>query len=250
MISLWSRLIIHFWALEAEKDSNRVLQAGEDFEPNPVEYLQTAYELTIKATSEPNKWQGTTTAAGAQLYFQKFGDPSASPAPLLYVTNLGDSQVMVVRPSDADLVYKTTEQWHWFDCPRQLGTNSPDTPRANAVMDKVEIEEHDVVLAMSDGVIDNLWEHEIIENVVRSIHRWEAGEGGASKGSRRGGAGGGMKFVAEELMKAAKVIATDPFAESPFMEHAVEEGLAMEGGMYIAIFWSYDHFLTLSREIR
>ena len=39
-----------------------------------------------------------------------------------------------------------------------------------------------------------------------------------------------MQFVAEELMKAAKVIATDPFAESPFMEHAVEEGLAMEGG--------------------
>ena len=39
-----------------------------------------------------------------------------------------------------------------------------------------------------------------------------------------------MKFVAEELMKAAKTIATDPFAESPFMEHAVEEGLAMEGG--------------------
>lgn len=39
-----------------------------------------------------------------------------------------------------------------------------------------------------------------------------------------------MKFVADELMTAAKVIATDPFAESPFMEKAVEEGLAMEGG--------------------
>jgi hypothetical protein len=31
-------------------------------------------------------------------------------------------------------------------------------------------------------------------------------------------------------MLAAKTIAQDPFAESPFMEHAVEEGLAMEGG--------------------
>ena len=97
-------------------------------------------------------------------------------------------------------------------------------------MDKVPIEENDVVLAMSDGVIDNLWEHEIIENVVTSIRKWESGQGGESTGDRHGGAGGGMKFVAEELMKAAKVIATDPFAESPFMEHAVEEGLAMEGG--------------------
>lgn len=228
--SLWSRLILHYWALEAEMDANRVLSAGETFEPRPVEYLQKAYEQTIKATSEPNKWQGTTTAAGAQLHYTRRGNPDDPATPLLYVTNLGDSQVLVLRPSDADLVYKTKEQWHWFDCPRQLGSNSPDTPRDNAVMDKVEIEEHDVVLAMSDGVIDNLWEHEIIENVVTSIHKWEAGDGGPSNGDRRGGAGGGMKFVAEELMKAAKVIATDPFAESPFMEHAVEEGLAMEGG--------------------
>jgi len=100
-------------------------------------------------------------------------------------------------------------------------------------MDKVPIEENDVVLAMSDGVIDNLWEHEIIENVVSSIRKWESGQGGESTGDRQGGAGGGMKYVAEELMKAAKVIATDPFAESPFMEHAVEEGLAMEGGGFL-----------------
>jgi protein phosphatase PTC7 len=229
---LWSRLILHFWALETEADANRIRPPGEEYEPNPVECLQKAYEQTIEATSEPNKWQGTTTVTGAQLHYQRQGvDPDTPNTPVLYVTNLGDSQVLVLRPRDSERVYKTTEQWHWFDCPRQLGTNSPDTPRENAVMDKVEIEENDVVLAMSDGVIDNLWEHEIIENVVTSIRKWESGEGGKSTGDRHGGAGGGMKFVAEELMKAAKVIATDPFAESPFMEHAVEEGLAMEGGM-------------------
>jgi protein phosphatase PTC7 len=123
-------------------------------------------------------------------------------------------------------VYKTIEQWHWFDCPRQLGTNSPDTPRENAVTDKVEIEENDIVLAMSDGVIDNLWEHEIVTNVVESIGKWEAGGGD----DKKFGAGGGMQFVANRLMNAARVIAQDPFAESPFMEHAIEEGLAMEGG--------------------
>ena len=215
--------------MELENDASRALKAGKRYEPDPIEYLQRAYERTIKATSEPNQWQGTTTAAGAQLHFeQPKGSTAASP--VLYVTNLGDSQIMVVRPNDADVVYKTKEQWHWFDCPRQLGTNSPDTPRKNAVMDKVEIEEHDVVLAMSDGVIDNLWEHEIIETVVKSIHTWEAGEGYSDMKDRRGGAGGGMEFVAKELMKAARAIATDPFAESPFMEHAIEEGLAMEGG--------------------
>lgn len=97
-------------------------------------------------------------------------------------------------------------------------------------MDKVEIQEHDVVLAMSDGVIDNLWEHEIIDNVIQSIRKWEQGQGGTSTGDRGGGGGGGMKFVADELVKAATAIATDPFAESPFMEKAVDEGLPMEGG--------------------
>jgi protein phosphatase PTC7 len=228
---LWARLILHFWAMEMENDAERLRPPGEQYVPNPVEYLQKAYEQTIKATSEPNQWQGTTTAAGAQLSYQKTdSDPNAPATPLLYVTNLGDSQVLVIRPRDSEVIYKTKEQWHWFDCPRQLGTNSPDTPRDNAVMDKVPIEENDVVLAMSDGVIDNLWEHEIVENVVTSIQKWENGQGGVYAGDRYGGAGGGMKFVAEELMKAAKVIATDPFAESPFMEHAVEEGLAMEGG--------------------
>ena len=137
---------------------------------------------------------------------------------------------MVLRPKKGELVYKTKEQWHWFDCPRQLGTNSPDTPRDNAVVDVVDIRVGDVVLAMSDGVIDNLWEHEIIENVTSSIQRWEAGEGGQTHGDRTGGANGGMAFAAEGLMTAAKVIAQDPFAESPYMEHAIEEGLASEGG--------------------
>lgn len=219
--------------MEVEKDANQLRPPGQNFEPKPVEYLQKAFEQTLVATSKPNQWQGTTTAAGAQLHFQAIdGDSNAAPTPLLYVTNLGDSQILVLRPRDSELVFKTTEQWHWFDCPRQLGTNSPDTPLENAVMDKVEIQENDVVLAMSDGVIDNLWEHEIIDNVVSSIRKWEEGQGGESSGNRSGGAGGGMQFVAQELMNAAKVIATDPFAESPFMEHAVEEGLAMEGGAF------------------
>lgn len=231
MSSLWARLILHFWAVEAEADAHRIRAPGQSYMPTPVEYLQRAYEQTLEATSQPNEWQGTTTAAGAQLHFQNSdSDPTAPPTPLLYVTNLGDSQVLVIRPRDAETIYKTTEQWHWFDCPRQLGTNSPDTPRGDAVMDTVEIEENDVVLAMSDGVIDNLWEHEIVQNVTESIRKWENGQGGESTGDRKFGAGGGMKFVAEQLMQAAKVIATDPFAESPFMEHAVEEGLAMEGG--------------------
>jgi len=231
--------------------------------------LQRAYEQTIEATGPPNDWLGTTTATGAQLHYRRIindrdtadgGEPASESdpvqnqppneaanshiggvEPLLYVTNLGDSQVMVVRPSTREMVYKSTEQWHWFDCPRQLGTNSPDTPRTCAVVDEVVIRDGDVVLAMSDGVIDNLWAHEIVEKVSESLERWEKGEGkefrerailegDLSSVDERDGRTGMMGFVADELMEAARTIAVDPFAESPFMEHAIEEGLASGGG--------------------
>lgn len=226
---LWSRLILHFWALEAERDSSVTIKPTTTGEPDPVRYLQRAYEQTLQATSAPNEWQGTTTACAALLHHSP---EKSSTKPRLYVTNLGDSQVLVLRPKDQEIIFKTTEQWHWFDCPRQLGTNSPDTPISDAVLDKVDLEVSDIVLAMSDGVVDNLWEHEIKRTVFDSIHKWESGEGGIHADERMGGAGGGMLFVAEELVKAARVVAEDPFAESPFMERAVEEGLAMEGGSF------------------
>lgn len=126
------------------------------------------------------------------------------------------------------MLYKTAEQWHWFDCPRQLGTNSPDTPDSQAKTEVVELQEGDVVLAISDGVSDNLWEHEVVENIVNSLHQ----EDEVLKGPQASKSDGfeAMRRVAGGLVKAAKVIAEDPFAESPFMERAVEEGLPMEGG--------------------
>ncbi|KAI1817772.1 hypothetical protein GGS20DRAFT_530748 [Poronia punctata] len=228
---LWSRLILHFWVAAIEEDMARPRPSSSSYQPDPKRYLQIAYDRTVEATSGPNDCLGTTTAAGAQLFYK--GDPTdphSTVKPLLYVTNLGDSQVMVVRSKSRKIVYKSKEQWHWFDCPRQLGTNSPDTPNQNATIDTVDIDEGDIVLAMSDGVTDNLWDHEIAEIVAKTVELWEAGKIGQASGSRAHGAGGGMPYVAQELMNKAKEIATDPFAESPFMERAIEEGLASTGG--------------------
>jgi len=103
--ALWSRLVLHFWALETD------LEEALD----PIGCLQRAFENTQRATTE-TKWDGTTTASGAHLYFD--GD-----SPILYATNIGDSQIMVVRPSAKEqeqVIYKSEGQWHWFDCPYQL----------------------------------------------------------------------------------------------------------------------------------
>ncbi|KAI1819862.1 hypothetical protein F4861DRAFT_107389 [Xylaria intraflava] len=228
---LWSRLILHYWVAAMEEDIEKAQQSGSPYQPDPKRYLQVAYERTVEATSGPNDCFGTTTAAGAQLFYKgDINNPQSTVVPFLYVTNLGDSRIMVVRPKSRELIYKSTEQWHWFDCPLQLGTNSLDTPDQDATVETVELAEGDIVLAMSDGVIDNLWEHEIVDNVSTSVQRWEAGEGGQACDDRTNGANGGISFVAAELMNAARLVATDPFAESPFMERAIEEGLASAGG--------------------
>ncbi|KAE8150299.1 hypothetical protein BDV25DRAFT_129644 [Aspergillus avenaceus] len=223
--ALWSRLLLHFWALEVE----RIVYGNIPLDP--IEYLQHAFEETTRATTTPSEWYGTTTSVTAILHWTC--DNGGNVKPLLYVTNLGDCKVMVIRPSEEKVLFRTKEQWHWFDCPMQLGTNSVDTPRKNAVLSLVDLEEDDVVLALSDGVMDNLWEHEILTITLESIRKWDQGRYDnrelewappAVLAEER------MVFVARELLKSALAIAQDPFAESPFMERAIDEGLAIEGG--------------------
>jgi serine/threonine protein phosphatase PrpC len=205
-------LIIHFWALEAERGSSSTKPAEESSDPDPKQYLQSAFEQTKDAVED---WLGTTTASGALIH----SSSSADAKPVLYVTQLGDSQILVIRPPNEEIIFKTQEQYHWFACPRQLGTNSPDTPAEHAVLSKVEIEENDIVLAVTDGVSDNLWEHEVVDSVLQSLRDAQKLYSGQDDIFAKQ-----MKHVATELVKAAMLVAQDPDAQCPYMERALDEG--------------------------
>ena len=218
--ALWSRLIAHFWAEEIEKLYKDDITLEE---LDMVGCLQRAYDHTKDVTSEGKGKPeggilGTTTASSALLHHKSPDEP------VVLATNLGDCAVCIIRPKDGhgDVLYKTKEQWHWFDCPRQLGTNSPDTPQTNAVCDIVDVQEGDVVVVVSDGLTDNLFENEIVQKVGEYMKAWQDGEHEASDG---------VLHVARGLMEAAKEVALDPNGESPYMERALDEGLAIsEGG--------------------
>ncbi|RPA77289.1 hypothetical protein BJ508DRAFT_188403, partial [Ascobolus immersus RN42] len=205
--ALWARLMVHYWGKEMSSDPS-----------SPVMALQKAYETVCEVTEPTDRdgvkheWQGTTTFCGASVVKPKAGEKSDGKMRVGFL-NLGDSQGFLIRPKAEEVLFKTTEQWHWFDCPVQLGTNSKDTPLENAVYTVKEVQVGDIILLATDGLMDNLWEHEILDIVM--------------KGDKKGG-----EWTAQELVDRAVERGRDPFTESPYMERAVDNGLATEGGKY------------------
>lgn len=212
--ALWSRLIAHYWAVEVEKayqQSDAVALEQLDM----IKFLQSAYDQTKSATSNNNDIVGTTTASSALLHHRNPEEP------VVLATTLGDCAIFIIRPQAGVLVYKSKEQWHWFDCPRQLGTNSPDTPEEIAVMDIIDVQEDDIVCVVSDGVSDNLWENEVVEKLSTCFKNWQ---------EKKEEAKDGPVYLARELMKAAQEVAQDLDGESPYMERALDEGIAVGSG--------------------
>ncbi|KAI5786420.1 phosphatase 2C-like domain-containing protein [Peziza echinospora] len=237
--ALWSRLILHFWAMQVECDlppppptklsqQQSISQDRDLSKPlqptigkkkfNPVESLQKAYE-TVTSLTAPFPYLGTTTACMAIML------PGTS---TLLLTNVGDSQAFVFRPSTGGFVARTEEQWHWFDCPRQLGTNSPDTPVDVGVVTPVGVEEGDVVVVATDGLMDNLWEGEVVEEIMACLEKDKL----MNKENGAGTDPGVTQLIADRLVERAKAVAGDPWGLSPYMERAVEQGLGVEGGKW------------------
>jgi len=81
---------------------------------------------------------------------------------VLRALNLGDSVCLVLR--DGAVAARTREIIHYFDCPYQLGDDSPDRPGDGTTL-QAEIFGGDIVVAGSDGVFDNLSDADVCEIV-------------------------------------------------------------------------------------
>ncbi|KAI5301463.1 hypothetical protein KEM55_001711, partial [Ascosphaera atra] len=199
--------MLHFWAYEVEQSINR-LEKKPGFEPDTVECLQQAYRETLRSTTMPAcNWKGSTTSVTALLYRAPCPENPSKSRPMLYVTNVGDSQLLVIRPSTQKIIFRTATQYHAIDCPLQLGTNSPDTPRNNAAANKVALEEQDIVIAVSDGVVDNLWKHEILGITLDALKQYNdkiLSSATPSIAARMRRAGGPMTWIARRIVDAAR----------------------------------------------
>ncbi|KAI0338170.1 hypothetical protein BDW22DRAFT_1363302 [Trametopsis cervina] len=92
------------------------------------------------------------------------GELQAEGGAVLRIAHLGDCMGMVVRGEE--VVWRTEEMWWGFNTPVQLGPASPTRP-ADARTFCVPVQADDIVILASDGLSDNLWEEDILDEVGR-----------------------------------------------------------------------------------
>mmetsp|Transcript_630 Transcript_630/g.844 ORF Transcript_630/g.844 Transcript_630/m.844 type:complete len:457 (-) Transcript_630:135-1505(-) len=122
----------------------------------------------------------------------------------LRAINLGDSVLLVLR--EGQVVAKTEEIVHYFECPYQLSEDSPDRPR-DAKKLAVEVLPGDIIVMGSDGVFDNLSDEVVCEVV-------ESASSKARKGSKR------QQIIANALVERSRKVSLDRNVVTPYSVEA------------------------------
>ncbi|KAL0370786.1 UNVERIFIED_CONTAM: putative protein phosphatase 2C 1 [Sesamum angustifolium] len=81
----------------------------------------------------------------------------------LKIANVGDCGVRVIRKGQ--VVFSTSPQEHYFDCPYQLSSEAVGQTFLDATVTTVELMEEDTVVMGSDGLFDNVFDREIVSVV-------------------------------------------------------------------------------------
>ncbi|EME28236.1 phosphatase isoform 1 [Galdieria sulphuraria] len=123
--------------------------------------------------------------------------------------NLGDSGFLQVRKGS--VLFRTTEQQHFFNCPFQLGTGSRNRVQDGEFID-LRIEVGDWLILGTDGLFDNMKTEEILELIGCYDENVDP------------------PLLAHRLAQTAMEFSMDENKTSPFAENANEAGFIYLGG--------------------
>ncbi|KAK9154030.1 hypothetical protein Sjap_001510 [Stephania japonica] len=79
---------------------------------------------------------------------------------VLKIANVGDCGLRIMR--GGKILFSTSPQEHYFDCPYQLSSQLLGQTYLDAAVNKMELAEGDVIVMGSDGLFDNVFDHEIV----------------------------------------------------------------------------------------
>uniref|UniRef100_A0A0R0EWQ2 Protein phosphatase n=1 Tax=Glycine max TaxID=3847 RepID=A0A0R0EWQ2_SOYBN len=91
----------------------------------------------------------------------------------LKIANVGDCGLRLIR--NGHVVFSTSPQEHYFDCPFQLSSERVGQTYLDAAVCNVELIQGDTIVMGSDGLFDNVFDHEIVPTIVRYKDVAEAG---------------------------------------------------------------------------
>ncbi|TYJ33616.1 hypothetical protein E1A91_A05G115300v1 [Gossypium mustelinum] len=89
------------------------------------------------------------------------------------VASVGDCGLRVIRKGQ--IIFSTTPQEHYFDCPYQLSSELVGQTYLDAVVSSVELVEGDTIVMGSDGLFDNVFDGEIVSTLAAYSDVVEAG---------------------------------------------------------------------------
>eukprot|EP00250_Pteridium_aquilinum_P005112 c15257_g1_i1 orf=137-1282(-) len=125
---------------------------------------------------------------------------------VLHIANLGDCGLRVIRKGS--IVFATSTQQHYFDCPYQLSSEPGAQTSIDAKVHKVEVLPGDIIIMGSDGLFDNVYDKDIEKTV--SFFR-DSDENFPQQ-------------IASALASLASEHAKDVKYESPYSQEAVLQG--------------------------
>ncbi|TBU44903.1 hypothetical protein BD309DRAFT_761825 [Dichomitus squalens] len=119
--------------------------------------------LEHPASSRPTK--ADTALFGPPPTSRKAAQPQVSTdGAVIRIAHLGDCMGMLIRGEE--IVWRTEEMWWNFNTPVQLGPASSTKPH-DARIFTIPVQEDDILILASDGLSDNLWDADILDEVVR-----------------------------------------------------------------------------------
>ncbi|KAL8548958.1 hypothetical protein ACS0TY_008011 [Phlomoides rotata] len=120
---------------------------------------------------------------------------------VLKIANVGDCGVRVIRKGQ--VVFSTSPQEHYFDCPYQLSSEAVGQTFIDATVTTVELMEEDNIVMGSDGLFDNIFDREIV-SVISSCDN--------------------VSDAAKALANLAHAHSKDSSFDSPFSQEARAQG--------------------------
>ncbi|KAL1408900.1 hypothetical protein Q8F55_005714 [Vanrija albida] len=195
------------WKRGAESEAGGATAVRKHRRPlDPVEIMQKGYEKCLSCAATEGIY-GSSTCLLALLHHST-----------LLVANLGDCSLLVIRRGE--VVFRTSEMQHAFNFPLQLGTHSRDEPMKDAKRYDFTVEKEDVVIVGSDGLMDNLFDEDILETLQEF----------SSPSQPSSLPPFSPQVVSEELCNRARAVSEQTTATTPFMIRAIEEGIDFVGG--------------------